>query len=108
MSSGHAARSWRIERCLGAKDKRVKAIVKQSSGKGHVELVEWPEPSPAPDEVKLKIVAAGICGTDIHIIEGTWQCRPPVVLGHEFCGIVVESGALVKDFRAGERVVASN
>ncbi|HEY7302990.1 MAG TPA: alcohol dehydrogenase catalytic domain-containing protein [Bryobacteraceae bacterium] len=86
----------------------MKAIVKQRSGKGQVGLVEWPEPSPAPDEIKLKIVAAGICGTDIHIIEGTWQCRPPVVLGHEFCGIVVEVGSLVKDFHAGERVVASN
>jgi L-iditol 2-dehydrogenase len=86
----------------------LKAIVKQTSGKGNVELVEWPEPSPAPNEVKLKIIAAGICGTDIHIIEGTWQCRPPVVLGHEFCGVVVEVGSLVKDFHVGERVVASN
>ena len=86
----------------------MKAIVKQDSGKGHVELVDWPEPSPAPNEVKLQIVAAGICGTDIHIIEGTWQCRPPVVLGHEFCGVVVEVGSLVKDFHVGERVVASN
>jgi L-iditol 2-dehydrogenase len=86
----------------------LKAIVKQSQGKGHVELVEWPDPSPAPDEVKLKIVAAGICGTDIHIIEGTWRCLPPVVLGHEFCGIVVALGALVKDFQVGDRVVASN
>lgn len=86
----------------------MKAIVKQREGKGHVELAEWPEPTPAPDEVKLKIVTAGICGTDVHIVEGTWQCRTPVVLGHEFCGIIVELGSLVKEFQVGERVVASN
>jgi len=86
----------------------MKAIVKTKEGEGHVELKEWPEPVPAPDEVKLKISHAGICGTDIHIIKGEWPCRPPVVLGHEFCGTAVEVGALVKSFKASDRIVASN
>jgi L-iditol 2-dehydrogenase len=73
-----------------------------------VELKDWPEPSPAPNDVKLKIGAAGICGTDIHIIGGRWPCRPPVVLGHEFCGTVVEIGSLVKGFEPGDRVLAHN
>jgi L-iditol 2-dehydrogenase len=71
-------------------------------------LKDWPEPSPASDEVKLKVAVAGICGTDIHIIKGEWPCKPPVVLGHEFCGTVVELGEAVKHFHPGDRVVASN
>jgi len=86
----------------------MKAVVKTEPGVGHVELRDWPEPSPAPDQVKLKIAAAGICGTDIHIINGRWTCHPPVVLGHEFCGTVVDVGSLVKGFKPGDRVVASN
>lgn len=86
----------------------MKAVVKTAPGEGHLELRDWPEPSPAAGEVKLRIAAAGICGTDIHIIRGTWPSRPPVVLGHEFCGTVVEAGVGVKNLRAGDRVVSSN
>lgn len=86
----------------------MRAIVKTAAGPGHLELQDWPEPKAALDEVKLKIAAAGICGTDIHIIQGHWPCRPPVVIGHEFCGTVVEVGSLVSDFKPGDRVVASN
>ena len=70
----------------------MRALLKTGPGVGDLELKEWPEPTPAPDEVKLKIAAAGICGTDIHIIKGEWPSRPPVVLGHEFCGTVGRSG----------------
>jgi L-iditol 2-dehydrogenase len=86
----------------------MRAVVKTALGNDNLELQDWPEPSPAPNEVKLKIAAAGICGTDIHIIRGTWPCRPPVILGHEFCGTVVDVGPLVGDFKPGDRVVASN
>ncbi len=86
----------------------MKALVKTRSGRGHVELKEWPDPSPGPGEVKLKIAAAGICGTDLHILEGTWACQPPVVIGHEFCGTVVDADPGVKEFSLGDRVVASN
>ena len=86
----------------------MRALLKTGLGVGDLELKEWPEPTPAPDEVKLKIAAAGICGTDIHIIKGEWPSRPPVVLGHEFCGTVVEVGTHVRRFKPGDRVVASN
>ena len=86
----------------------MRALLKTGPGVGDLELKEWPEPTPAPDEVKLKIAAAGICGTDIHIIKGEWPSRPPVVLGHEFCGTVVEVGTHVRRFKPGDRVVASN
>jgi L-iditol 2-dehydrogenase len=86
----------------------VRALLKTGPGVGDLELKEWPEPTPTPDEVKLKIAAAGICGTDIHIIKGEWPSSPPVVLGHEFCGTVVEAGTRVRHFKTGDRVVASN
>jgi L-iditol 2-dehydrogenase len=86
----------------------MRAIVKTAAGEGHLELLEWREPTAGPGEVKIQIAGVGICGTDIHIIKGRWRCDPPVVLGHEWCGIVVETGAGVTQFREGDRVVASN
>ena len=86
----------------------MKAIVKTAPGEGRLELLEWPEPSPAENEVKFRVGAAGICGTDIHIVRGTWACRPPVVLGHEWSGTIVEAGPRVKGFKPGDRVVAAN
>jgi L-iditol 2-dehydrogenase len=86
----------------------LRAIVKTAAGEGHLELLEWQEPRPEPDQVKIQIAGVGICGTDIHILKGTWNCRPPVVLGHEWCGTVVEVGSQVKNFRPNDRVVASN
>jgi len=86
----------------------MRAVVKERSGPGHLALKEWPEPSPEHTEVKIAVAAAGICGTDIHILDGDWPCNPPVVLGHEFCGTVVEVGDSVSNFRPGDRVVASN
>lgn len=86
----------------------MRAIVKEHGGPGHLALKEWPEPSPNQNEVKIAVAAAGICGTDIHILDGEWPSRPPVVLGHEFCGTVAGVGDLVSNFRPGDRVVASN
>ncbi|MFZ0592883.1 MAG: alcohol dehydrogenase catalytic domain-containing protein [Bryobacteraceae bacterium] len=86
----------------------MRAIVKTAPGVGHLELKEWPEPAPGPGQVKLRIASAGICGTDIHIYKGTWRCNPPVVLGHEWCGTVVETGVGVTHLRPGDRVTASN
>jgi L-iditol 2-dehydrogenase len=86
----------------------MRAVVKTALSEESLELRDWPEPSPATNEVKLKVAAAGICGTDIHIIKGNWPCRPPVVLGHEFCGTVAEAGASVRNLQPGDRVVASN
>jgi L-iditol 2-dehydrogenase len=86
----------------------MKAVAKMAAGEGNVALKDWPEPSPAPDEIKLKIGTAGICGTDLHIIKGSWACQVPVVIGHEFCGTVVEVGSQVRAFKPGDRVVGSN
>jgi L-iditol 2-dehydrogenase len=86
----------------------MKAVVKERAGVGGLALKEWPEPTPGSDELKIAVRAAGICGTDIHILDGEWPCNPPVVLGHEFCGEVTAVGARVTEFKIGDRVVASN
>jgi L-iditol 2-dehydrogenase len=86
----------------------MRAVVKMAPGDNALAFRDWPDPSPAPNQIKLKVGAAGICGTDIHIIHGTWPSRPPVVLGHEFCGTVIEAGGEVRGFQPGDRVVGSN
>lgn len=61
----------------------------------------------APDEVLVKNYSCGICGTDVHIYhgeEGSAAVEPPVVLGHEFSGIVESVGAAVVDLEPGDKV----
>ncbi|MBL9195184.1 MAG: alcohol dehydrogenase catalytic domain-containing protein [Opitutaceae bacterium] len=73
----------------------MKALVKFQPGPGHVELRDVPEPTPAEHQVKLEVTACGICGTDLHVLHDTFRNFPPVILGHEFVGRVVEEGAAV-------------
>lgn len=82
----------------------MKAVMKVARGVGNIELRDIPEPSPAPNEVKIKVQAAGICGTDLHIYKDEFRSRPPVVLGHEVAGEVVELGANVSNIELGARV----
>ncbi len=61
-----------------------------------------------PDDVLLKVKAVGICGSDLKIIEGKHHFRPNTVLGHEFCGEVVEIGTHVNHVKIGDRVAIDN
>ena len=70
---------------------------------GDIRTVEVPVPDPASGEVLVRVEAAGICGTDRHLFKGEFPCTPPVTLGHEFSGIVVDCGAGV-DIPEGTRV----
>ncbi len=68
---------------------------------------EIPEPSVSGDLVKIKVAYSGICGTDIHAMQGTYpSTSPPVVLGHEFSGIVTEVGPDVREIKVGARVTS--
>ncbi|NLB54278.1 MAG: alcohol dehydrogenase catalytic domain-containing protein [Lentisphaerae bacterium] len=86
------------------------ALVKHTEGAGNLELREVPEPFPASDEVKIKVKAASICGSDLHI--KNWDIgipmRLPVIPGHEFTGIVTEIGENVKNVSVGDRVTGEN
>lgn len=84
----------------------MKALVKKSAGIGNIELMEVPEPTPKPTEVKIEVKAAAICGTDIHIFYDEYPNCPPVILGHEMAGIVVEVGKDVKKVKLGDRVTS--
>jgi len=64
------------------------------------------EPVPAPDELIIEVKAAGVCGTDIHILKGEYFSTFPLIAGHEFSGIVAETGSDVKRFTKDMRVVA--
>ena len=61
-----------------------------------------------PDDVLLKVKAVGICGTDVKILEGKHHFKPNTVLGHEFCGEVVQVGTHVNYVKVGDRVAIDN
>lgn len=83
----------------------MRALVKTIAGPGGVELKDVPEPGPGDDDVKIKIYACGICGSDIHILHGMYPTNPPLILGHECSGTIAEMGKNVKGFDVGDRVV---
>lgn len=56
------------------------------------------------DEVLVKVTACGVCGTDLHIVEGSSRSSPPVVLGHEYAGIVADAGKESRGFSVGDHV----
>ena len=82
----------------------MKAVMKVAPGVGHIELRDIPEPDPAPGQVKIRVQAAGICGTDLHIYKDEFASRPPVVLGHEVAGEIVDAGDDVDHLAPGLRV----
>src|SRR5271170_1627230 len=82
----------------------MKALVKYASGEGNVGIREVKEPCCGDNQVKLEIAYCGICGTDIHVLHDTFRNYPPVILGHEFSGTVVEVGRNVTNATVGERV----
>jgi len=76
---------------------------------GNLVLEEVPVPHvKEPDDVVLKIKAVGICGSDVKIVEGKHHFRPNTILGHEFCGEVVEVGSHVNHIKLGDRVAVDN
>ncbi|MEK7405616.1 MAG: alcohol dehydrogenase catalytic domain-containing protein [Acidobacteriota bacterium] len=77
-------------------------------GTGELEFVEDGADRPPvrkPDDVRIRVTAAGVCGTDVHIVQGRVRfVDPPLVLGHEFAGVVEECGPAVTRIRPGDRV----
>jgi L-iditol 2-dehydrogenase len=73
-----------------------------------VEIRELPVPEIGEEEVLLQVGAVSVCGSDVHQYHGTqsWPVRTPVVLGHEFGGVVARKGSRVRGFKEGDRVVS--
>jgi len=81
----------------------MKALILKEYGKFVYE--ETDDPVYGPDEVLIKVAACAICGSDIHGMDGSTGRRiPPVIMGHEASGTIVEAGSNVKGFRKGDRV----
>src|SRR3954449_3976644 len=85
----------------------MKALVKSHNSRG-LWLDDVPEPEPGINDVKVRVLYTGICGTDLHIYEwDDWAKSTipvPMVIGHEFVGEIVSVGANVSDFHPGELV----
>ena len=84
----------------------MKALVKTAKGIGNLEVLEVPEPIPKSDQLKIEVKAGAICGTDLHIQDDEYVNCPPMVLGHEMSGVVVEVGDAVTRFNVGDRVTS--
>lgn len=73
----------------------------------HIAIEELDEPTPQSGEVKIKMVATGICGTDLSLFKGRLNVPRPIVLGHEGAGIVVEKGKGVTQVDIGDHVLCT-
>jgi 2-desacetyl-2-hydroxyethyl bacteriochlorophyllide A dehydrogenase len=69
-----------------------------------LKIVTLERPEPGPGEVLIKVMASGICGTDIHILEGEYVGAYPVIPGHEFAGVVEQTGQAVSRIKVGDKV----
>jgi len=80
-------------------------------GKGDIRYDDaYPMPEVKDNEVLIRVKACGVCGTDLHIFagaQGATQCNPPVILGHEFSGIVEAVGAAVTRVSVGRHVTVN-
>ncbi len=89
----------------------MKAVVKSTAGPGF-ELKQVPIPQIGPHDILIRTRATSICGTDIHIYNwDVWaanRIKPPIIIGHEFCGDVVEIGELVADVKVGDFISAES
>ncbi|MCG8463249.1 MAG: alcohol dehydrogenase catalytic domain-containing protein, partial [Xanthomonadales bacterium] len=87
----------------------MRALVKQEAAVG-IDMVTVDIPEPGPNEVLVKVEKTAICGTDLHIYQwDEWSQRtikPPLVIGHEFVGIISKLGSAVQGYEVGQRVSA--
>src|SRR5437588_168781 len=83
----------------------MKAIqVQRTGGPEVLQLADVPAPQPQPNEVLLKVAAAGVNFIDVYHREGRYPAKLPFVIGQEGAGTVAGVGSEVRDFRPGERV----
>lgn len=88
------------------KETMMRALVKSAPGPEGLKLEQISVPKPAGDQLLVRVRACAICGTDVHIRRDEYLHYPPVTLGHEFFGDVVEVGAQAAGFAAGDQVTA--
>jgi L-iditol 2-dehydrogenase len=84
----------------------MKALVKYGKGKGLVEMRDVPEPQISADEVLIEVKAVSVCGSDLHIFHDSHPYWPPVIMGHEFAGVIAALGDKVEGWTVGDRIVS--
>ncbi|WP_286908366.1 zinc-binding dehydrogenase [Clostridium sp. UBA1652] len=85
----------------------MKALTKTEKGYDKMALLDIEEPKAVKNLVKIKVEYSGICGSDLHSFKGEYgNIKTPVVLGHEFSGVVVEVGESVTKVKVGDRVTS--
>lgn len=80
----------------------MRAAIIEAPGKVSVSTV--PDPAPGPREVVVAVASVGLCGTDLHILQGEFAPTLPIVPGHEFAGEIVGIGREVTELAIGDRV----
>ncbi|MBS0664597.1 MAG: alcohol dehydrogenase catalytic domain-containing protein, partial [Verrucomicrobia bacterium] len=74
-----------------------------------LEIRDLDSTPPRPDEVRLRVVACGLCGSELESFKNHSPRRPPpLVMGHEFCGVIDAIGGEVRDWRPGAKVVSNS
>ena len=86
----------------------MRALVKYDKGPGLTELRDIPVPEPGTGDVLIRVEAAAVCASDVHLYHDRFAYAAPLVLGHEFCGVVERLGPGSTGVAAGDRVVSEN
>jgi len=89
-------------------NKTMPAVVNFSAEPRSVEIREVLVPEIGPNDVLLAVEAVGICGSDLHMYMGeqSWKVNYPMILGHEFSGVIAQKGKSIRGFKEGDRVVS--
>ena len=84
----------------------MKAVAKFGFGDKEVEIRDVPEPQMGSGQVMVEVKATGVCGSDVHMWRNmqSWEITLPLVLGHEFAGVIIDVGDDVSGWEIGDRV----
>lgn len=82
----------------------MKALVKWGDGKLNMGIKDVPEPKITSTDILVEVAAVGICGSDLHIWRDEKEHKRPVILGHEYSGMVIKVGSEVKRIKVGDRI----
>ena len=100
---GYPIHHFALEKLKNNENNKMKALVLTEYKK--LEYLEYPQPEIMADEVLIKVKACGICGSDVHGYDGSTGRRiPPLIMGHEASGEIVEIGTEVNGWKIGDRV----
>src|SRR5947199_10309227 len=87
------------------------ALMKVAPKPGALEIRDVPRPTPRADQVVVQVRGASICGSDLHMADwhpmAQWM-KTPVILGHEFAGVVAEVGSEVRGIQPGDKVAVES